>query len=60
MNVLFCVSIQYYLTYVVDEIYPTVDEICPSVDVAEVAIVLGSIPASSDSAKSEGRQKKQC
>ena len=46
-----------------DEIWPSaVDEIYPNgltVD-AEVAIVLGSITASSDTVESEGRLMKQC
>ncbi len=64
-----------YLIYVVDEIHPTMDDIYPSVhgwdlDLAEllerlavnakVATVLGSISASSDTVKSEGRYMKQC
>ncbi len=45
----------------VDDIQPNVDEIQPSLTAnAEVATVLGSIPASSDIVESEARQMKQC
>jgi hypothetical protein len=45
----------------VDEIYSTVAEGLKRLAAnAEVAIVLGSIPASSNTMESEGRQMKQC
>ncbi len=43
--------------YLVGEIWPSGE--CLTAN-AEVAAILGSIPASSETVESEGRQKKQC